>query len=169
MRKFALLCVLCVCAGDFQALAAPRTALEPVDEAGYRKLLRSHAGKVVLVDFWATWCEPCRQEMPALVRLAGKHRAAGLRLLTISADEENDLPRAEQFLRSQRVPLPAYYKRTRDDNAFINSVDRSWSGALPALFLYDAQGRLAARFVGETEAEAVEAAVGKLLGKSQPR
>lgn len=144
------------------------TRLLPVDQSGYQKLLQSQAGKVVLVDFWATWCEPCREEMPALVRLAEKYAPRGFRLVTISADDQSELSKAEQFLRSQRVPFPAYYMNARDSNAFINSVSRSWSGALPALFLYDSQGRLAASFVGESEMEAVEAAIRKALRPAAP-
>lgn len=147
---------------------AANNKLLPVDQAGYRKLLQNHAGKVLLVDFWATWCEPCRQEMPALVKLAEKYAARGFRLVTISADEAAQLSQAEQFLREQRAPFPAYYLSPRDHNAFINSVSRSWSGALPALFLYDGEGRLAASFVGETEAETVEAAIRKTLRPAAP-
>ncbi len=142
--------------------------LLPVDQAGYRKLLGRYAGKVVLVDFWATWCEPCREEMPALVKLAEKYAGRGFRLVTISADEPQELAKAEQFLRSHRAPFPAYYMDTRDNDAFINSVSRAWSGALPGLFLYDRQGRLAASFVGESDLNAVEGAVRKTLGPAAP-
>lgn len=146
------------------AAAAPGTRLVPLDKAGYQKLIRSHAGKVLLVDFWATWCEPCREEMPQLVKLAEQYGSRGLRLATVSADTEEALPKAEQFLRSRRVPFPAYYKSARDDDEFINSVSRSWSGALPALFLYDRNGRLAASLTGETDPKDVEAAIRKALG-----
>ena len=68
------------------ALLAP-APLTPVDEDGYGKLLERHRGRVVLVDFWATWCEPCRTEMPVLAELEKKWRARGLVLITVSADE----------------------------------------------------------------------------------
>ena len=57
----------------------------------------------------------------------------------------------------------AYIKRARNDEDFINAIDRKWTGALPALFLYDRQGRKAASFIGETEASEIEAALRKLL------
>jgi thiol-disulfide isomerase/thioredoxin len=147
---------------SFGLCSGPSPAgLRPVDQAGYRKLIDNHRGAILLVDFWATWCEPCRQEMPGLVKLAKKYGQRGFRLVTISADDEEQLARAEEFLRSQGAPLPAYYKKAADDTAFINAVDPSWSGALPGLFLYGPDGRLAAKFVGETDFEALEAAVEK--------
>ena len=144
-------------------LLALGAALAPVNEAGYQKLLASHRGKVVLVDFWATWCEPCRAEMPQLVKLEARLRARGFQLLTISADEPESEAAARQFLERQSAPAPAYVKRAGDDEKFINAIDRNWSGALPALFLYDRAGRKVASFIGETEISKIEAAVRKVL------
>lgn len=59
--------------------------LAPLDESGYGKLVAAHKGKVMLVDFWATWCVPCRAETPELAKLASKLRARGFDLVTISA------------------------------------------------------------------------------------
>ena len=159
MRR--LLASLSVLAACLTLEAQP--ALVPVDEAGYRKLLASHQGKVLLVDFWATWCMPCRTEMPRLVKLEAALRHRGFRLITVSADEPEQEAAARKFIQHQAAPLPAYVKRTQDDEKFINSVDPKWSGALPALFLYDRSARQAASFVGETEISTIEAAIRKLL------
>jgi thiol-disulfide isomerase/thioredoxin len=137
--------------------------LVPVDETSYQKVISSQRGKVVLADFWATWCEPCREEMPALVALAKKYRARGVVLLTVSADEPEQEADARDFLARTGAPAPAYIKRAKSDEDFINSVDRAWSGALPSLFLYDRQGRRVASFTGEADLDEVEAALGKLL------
>ncbi|MBI1792120.1 MAG: TlpA family protein disulfide reductase [Acidobacteria bacterium] len=145
------------------ALLLLLAGLAPVDESGYPTLLKSGTGRVLLVDFWATWCAPCRKEMPALAALQAKFRARGLLLITVSADEPEQEADALRFLKRHRVPGPAYIKRVTDDDRFIRRVDPRWSGALPALFLYDRAGRLVTSFVGETEAGAVEAAVRKLL------
>lgn len=133
--------------------------LLPLDEAVYRKTIAAGKGKVLMVNFWATWCEPCRKEMPALAKLAGK----GLQLVTISADEPEDAAAALQFLRKSGVREPAYLKQVKDDDAFIRSVDPKWSGALPALILFDRAGRKVRTFIGETDLKVVEAEIRKLL------
>ncbi len=80
MMKIVLLCMLA-------AVLPAQQKLTPVDDAGYTKLVAAHRGKVVMMDFWATWCKPCRAEMPELVKLSQKLRARGFELITVSADE----------------------------------------------------------------------------------
>ena len=138
-------------------------ALTPVDEAGYQRLVVQSKGRVLLVDFWATWCDPCRAEMPVLVRLAGELQGRGLQVVTISCDEPEQEGGAEAFLQKNGAPQPHYVKHAASDEKFIDSIDKKWSGALPALFLYDRQGRLVKSFVGETDTAALEAAVKQLL------
>jgi len=138
-------------------------ALAPIDEAAFQKLVDTHKGKVVVYDFWATWCVPCRAELPRLVRLESKLRSLGFELVTISADEPEQAAAAEKLLKQYAVPGPLYRKQATDDEQFINSIDVKWSGALPALFLYDKTGRKVRSFIGETDIAAVESAIRKLL------
>ena len=146
------------------AVAMPaQQKLSPVDESGYRSILKSNAGNVVLVDFWATWCAPCREEMPLLARLEARLRDKRFRLVTISADDPEQEQAAVDFLKKSGVPWPAHLRLAKDDDKFINSVEPKWSGALPALFLYDRQGKLVNSFIGETEMAVIEAAVRKIL------
>ena len=137
--------------------------LSPVDETGYRAILKSSLGNVLLVDFWATWCAPCRQEMPRLSNLESRLRDKRFRLVTISADDPEQEAAAVEFLKKSGVSGAAYLRRAKDDDKFINSVDAKWSGALPALFLYDRQGKLVKSFVGETELPVIETAIRKIL------
>jgi thiol-disulfide isomerase/thioredoxin len=141
-------------------LAAP---LATVDEEGFQKLLAAHKGKVALYQFWATYCEPCRVEMPQLLKLADKLRPLGFELVTISADEPEQDAAAQKILKQLAVTATTYRKQAKDDDKFIDSIDSKWSGALPALFLYDKNGRKIKSFVGETDMATVEAAIRKLL------
>jgi thiol-disulfide isomerase/thioredoxin len=157
MKRALLIAVAAACAVFAQG------KLTPVDEAAYQKLIAANKGKVLMVDFWATWCKPCRAEMPQLVAMETRLRARGVKFIAISADEPEQEGAASKFLTEVRVPPPGYIRRAKDDDKFINAIDPKWSGALPALFLYDKTGRKVKMFVGETPMNEVEAAIMKLL------
>src|SRR5579864_7853320 len=144
-------------------LGAAAPGLTPIDEAGFQKLVQSNKGKVVMYDFWATYCVPCRAELPELIKLDKKLHASGFVLVTISADEPEDDARAAKLMEQAGTPRPAYHKAAKKDEDFINSVDRTWSGALPALFLYDRNGRRVRSFIGETDIATIEKAVRSVL------
>lgn len=143
--------------------AASGAGLVPVDEAGYSKLVAAGKGQVVLVNFWATWCAPCRKEMPGLVAIERRLKARGFRLVTISADEPEDAAQARIFLERNGAAAPHYLKRVKDDDKFINALDPKWSGALPASFLYDRRGRKVKSYFGEVSLKELEAAIQALL------
>lgn len=137
--------------------------LTPVDEAGLQKVVAAQKGKVVLVNFWATYCVPCRKEMPALVALEARLRTKGFQLVTVSADEPEQEPQAKTFAEQTKMPAPTYIRRAKDDDKFVNTIDPKWSGALPASFLYDRQGKKVRSFFGEVNLKDLEAAIQKLL------
>jgi len=115
----------------------------PVDETALKHMVAGFKGHVVVLNFWATWCTPCREEFPDLLRLRRTYREKGLELLFVSIDNsKKSLPQVGTFLRQEKVDFPTYIKHTINDEAFINSVHKDWSGALPATFIYDRQGRL---------------------------
>lgn len=145
-------------------LFAAAVHLIPLNESKFAEVLRSNRGKLLLVDFWATWCEPCREEMPKLAALQA--RKNNFVLVTVSADEPEQESGALAFLKRSRMAMPAYVKRVDDDQRFINFIDPKWSGALPALFLYDRQGKKVKAFIGETEIGDVEAALQAQSGKA---
>jgi thiol-disulfide isomerase/thioredoxin len=103
--------------------------------------IRKPGARAVLVNVWATWCEPCREEMPDLVRAYRAHKAEGLRLVLVSSDDEENRAEAEKFLASQGVDVDSFLK-VGDDMAFINGIEKRWTGALPASFIFDGRGRL---------------------------
>jgi thiol-disulfide isomerase/thioredoxin len=158
MRILAILAALAICMSG----AAP-TKLLPLSETSLPTTVAAHKGKVVLVNFWATWCEPCREEMPALAKMQAALAAKGVVLLTVSADEPEDEKAALAFLTKSGIQAPAYLKQAKNDDKFINSIDPKWSGALPALVLYDKTGKKTKVWIGETDLKLVRATIDKLL------
>jgi thiol-disulfide isomerase/thioredoxin len=138
--------------------------LTPVDQASYPKVIAGHKGKVVLANFWATWCVPCRKEMPQLVELSHKLAARGFDLVMISADEAEQQAAAAKLLRDNHAEGATFLLKTADNDKFYPAVDAKWSsGELPALFLYDRSGKKVRSFFGETSIADLEAAITKLL------
>ena len=139
--------------------------LKPIDESGYNALVKQHAGRVVLMDIWAAWCEPCRAEMPDLVKLSKQLAPKGLDYVTVSIDSPGELSYAEKFLRRNLVPFPAYYRKSRDEDGWIRNVNPQWTGTLPAVFLYDRSGKLAHSYIGTQPPGTIESAIRELLGR----
>lgn len=126
------------CVGETPKLAGD------LDAKGLRERIAKEKGRVVLVNFWATWCDPCREEFPDLVRLQKAYGSKGLTILGISTDFAKELPAVERFLAEQLPPFPNYRKKPGgDDQDFIEAVDGKWGGELPFTVFYARDGRKA--------------------------
>ncbi len=145
------------------ALLGADTPLVKVNETLYPKLISERKGKVVLVDFWATWCVPCRKEMPLVAKLEAKLKAKGFVVVTISSDELDNESAARAYLKEAGITTTGYIKAPKDDDAFIRQIDPKWGGELPALVLYDRTGKKVKVWKGETAIAEIETAVSKLL------
>ena len=137
-------------------------SVKQIDLAGLRKAL-TPASKPLLVNFWATWCEPCREEFPDLVKLDAAYKGK-IEFITISLDELSEINRdVPKFLAEMKATMPAYLLKTPDDDAAITYVSKDWSGALPLTILYDASGRQTYYRQGKVKLEIVRAEIDKLL------
>jgi len=134
--------------------------LVPAGPAEVSAIGRAPGASATLLNVWATWCVPCRQEFPDLVRLGRAYRDQGLRLALVSADFDGAAART--FLRRQGVTGPAWLK-TGGDQAFIDALDRRWTGSLPATFVYDRHGRLVEFWEGRADYSRMETAVRRAL------
>ncbi|MDE2492045.1 MAG: TlpA family protein disulfide reductase [Elusimicrobia bacterium] len=118
--------------------------------------LTDFAGKVVLVDFWATWCEPCQEEIPGLVKLDRELEPKGFTILGVSMDEEG-AKAVRRFVKDQPIPYPI----------ILNGAENPPPGwtvpGLPTAYLIGRDGTILRRWFGEKDPDELRAAVDAAL------
>lgn len=138
----------------------------PATAADIQQAVRNSGAKVVLVNVWATWCGPCREEFPGLMRVARQYRGRGLKVILVSADPDTEMAAVKHFLAAQGVDFPCYIKAEKDQ-AFIDALDRRWTGALPATFIYDGTGKLLDFWEGSVTFSVFKQKVVEALGQQE--
>src|SRR5687767_84200 len=119
--------------------SAHPVAVKVIDLEALTAVLKREAARPLLVNFWATWCDPCREEFPDLVKIDADYRAKGLDFIIISLDDLAELKtEVPKFLRTMKAKMPSYLLNVSDPEPAIKMVDPQWSGALPATILYNA-------------------------------
>ena len=144
---------------------ARRGEIVGVNEQQVKAIIENFKGdKVVLVNFWATWCPPCVEEFPDLVKLHQTYQAKGLEVVTVSADSPKAVEsKIKPFLEQHKATFLAFVKDTKDDGVFIEAIDSAWGGEIPVTFIYDRSGERAASFYGKQDWNGFVAAVEPLL------
>jgi len=167
IRTCLIFLVLTAAAATLAAPQATKTAAprdpQIIDAQGYQKLLAQSRGKAVLVNFWATWCEPCRDEYPMLNELAKQYGPQGLKVIGVSMDDDGDLILMRRFLARYKPVFRNYRKKAGAEAEFRQTVFPSWNGSLPATFFYGKDGAQAVHMFGEGPRETYEAAIRTLL------
>jgi thiol-disulfide isomerase/thioredoxin len=147
------------------AKPAPKPEVREIDAEGLKTLLESNAAgeRVLLVNFWATWCVPCREEFPDLVRIEQEFRRLGdkFAFVTISLDDVTDIKTAvPEFLSQMRATrMPAYLLNASEPEDAINLVSREWRGELPATFLFGRRGDLLFKHTGRVKPDELRKAI----------
>ena len=137
-----------------------------IDEAGLKTALTPNA-KPLLVNFWATWCDPCREEFPDLVKLDAQYKGK-IDFITVSLDDLAEIKRdVPNFLVSMKAEMPAYLLKVADESAVISSITKDWSGGLPFTILYNEKGEVAYSKQGKVKMDALKIEIEKLLPKPQ--
>lgn len=124
----------------------------------------STKGKVVLYNFWATWCKPCVTEFPELVKLYKNYKDSNFVLVFISMDMPEDMNgKVAPFLEKQGVDFVTYYNDFKNPDQIIDFYDKKWEGAIPSTYIYDKEGKLSAKFLGNRDYEFFRKEISKLL------
>jgi thiol-disulfide isomerase/thioredoxin len=139
--------------GPKPGLLAPDLELSRLD--GQKLRLSSYRGKVVLLDFWATWCVPCREETPHFVELQQQYGNAGLQIIGVSMDDTAE-PVAP-FYREFRMNYPVVMGNAKAGGEYGGVL------GLPIAFLIDRNGRIKAKHIGATKADVFDKEISELL------
>jgi thiol-disulfide isomerase/thioredoxin len=147
-----------------QSSKAAAADLPMIDLAGYNKILGTYRGKPLLVTFWATWCEPCRDEFPTLVQLAKQYAPKGLAVFGVSLDDNADMNLVRHFLAEFRPGFPNYRQNPQIDvDEFYRGVNPNWQGSMPETIFYGRDGRVAQSFTAEQTRVTFEQAIRAIL------
>jgi len=169
MRSRILIAAAVAITGVVAALGAAQTNApkdpEVIDLQGYQKILQQYKGKPLLVNFWATYCEPCRDEYPLLNELAKQYAPQGLKVVGVSMDQDGDLILMRRFLARYKPIFPNYRKKQGDEEAFRQGVMPGWTGSLPVSFFYAKDGSMVAHQIGAGDRNTYEASIRMLLAK----
>lgn len=164
-RSSRLLVVAALCAIAACSQPAEKPAIPPVPKPNeptvgevslatpqeIRATIDAEAGKLVVVNFWATWCPPCVREMPELAKFWREFDGKGIRFFSISADYAATKDTVvDPFMKSYEIPFPVRIMSVDDSDDLTKVLGLEWDGALPATFIYGPDGKVAWSEVGGT-------------------
>jgi len=125
--------------------------------------VREPGMRAVVLNVWATWCMPCREEFPELLRIRRMYEERGVRVLFVSADFATERARVEAYLGAQGVDFKTFLKAGPID-PFIAGFDRRWNGIPPATFIFDRKGRRRESILGRAPRVKIEYMLHEILG-----
>ena len=142
----------------------------PINLEALKGLITQQREHPLLINFWATYCDPCREEFPDLVKIDKDYRPRALEFITISLDDVTDIKTSvPKFLGSMKATMPAYLLDVSDPEPAIDLVDPRWQGSLPATFLYNDKGEMVYRHIGRVKPEELRAEIDKVIKKGEQK
>ena len=151
------------------AKSSAASEIRVIDLDAFKKLLQRDANdtRPLLVNFWASWCDGCREEFPDLVKIDEDYRDKGLSFLSVTVDDLEDKGQAASFIQEMKARMPVVLLNVTDKETAIHSVDMNWDGALPATFIYDRARNVAYRHFGKIKPDELRAAIDKEVSRKQ--
>lgn len=137
---------------------APDFSLDDIN--GRTASLSEYRGQVVILDFWATWCPPCRMSIPELVRLQDKYREKGLVILGVSLDDPMQF--TNEYIRAFKNKFNVNYRVLRFNMQIVKDYFGYEAPAIPTLFVIDREGKIRDKIVGFVPNAAEKALAGLL-------
>jgi thiol-disulfide isomerase/thioredoxin len=118
-----------------------------------KEFIKNRDGKPLLINVWATWCAPCREEFPDLVKIANEFNDQ-IDVVGISVDFPEEIDsKIIPFLKKQNANFKNYIIKVIEPEDFINLLNENWSGAIPATFIYNGKGNQVRYLIGKQSFE----------------
>lgn len=161
-KVFVMIMVFCFFAAVQNITSQELKPLSNINEV--KSVYEAAKDKVMLVNFWATWCKPCVKEFPELVKLYSNFKDKGFELVLISLDDLTDIDtKLLPFLRKNGVDFTTYYSTFSKPEDLMEFVDKNWQGAIPSTYIYDKEGNLKKSILGNRTYEQFEKEIIVLL------
>jgi len=149
--------------GGMQTKVYSQPKVTIINVSELEKILIENNNQPLLINVWATWCAPCREEFPDLVKLSNDYKDQ-IKFIGISADDDEDLDeKVIPFLKSQNAQFENYLVKVSEPEDFINVLNKDWGGAIPATFIYDKVGKQKKMLIGTQSYEQFEQAIKKMI------
>ena len=141
MKKFLIISILFVLCIGSGVEAQSKIKVETLDKKKIADLIHERNGKILFLNLWATWCVPCREEFPDIVKLVQQYGNKNVEFVGLSIDYPEEIKsKILPFLKKNKANFKNYVNGIRGDEELINLLEEKWNGALPATFIYDAEG-----------------------------
>jgi len=163
-RRLLLFALLVLPQIGYPAELAGSGRLIPVSSTELAEKLAEQQGKVVLVNFWASWCSPCLKEIPVLVDLADRYREHGFEMIPVSLDDPGTVDAVVvPFLNKWFPDFISYARVELDMDTVVSVVDPAWDETLPSSYLIARDGNVVEKIQGGKPFDVFEAAIIPLL------
>jgi len=119
-------------------------------------IIKNREGRVLLINLWASWCVPCKEEFPDLIKISDKY-SKKIELIGISIDFPDEIEsKIIPFLNKFKPNFINYVNGENDTERFINNLNPDWSGAIPVTFFYDSEGKQFLFYEGKMSFKEIE-------------
>lgn len=117
---------------SLQLYAQPAQTVKIID---LQKMIENKSDKILVLNFWATWCAPCIKELPQFERVTASRDDVVVNLVSIDLDLDPDPDKVYRFMARKKLKSNVYLLDERDANSWIDKIDTSWEGAIPATLI----------------------------------
>lgn len=162
--KFIFLAALFVLPFVVFSAQTEKIKIEKIDKQKLSSLLKNRKGNALFINLWATWCIPCQEEFPSIVKLVNDYKNKPVDFIGISIDYPDEVDsKIIPFLEKQNANFANFVNGFEKDEDLIKLLDENWNGALPATFIFDKTGKKISFLEGEQSYNSFKKEIKKVI------